>query len=74
MPGIDPEGKRLPIKLDSTSNGEFAPVPLWPVNLEANRLAHAAASENSKTSRSLQENLPYLGMRCGQHAARLQRR
>ncbi len=22
----DPEGKRLPIKLDSTSNGEFAPV------------------------------------------------
>jgi hypothetical protein len=25
---IDPEGKRLPIKLDSTSNGEFVPVPL----------------------------------------------
>ncbi len=24
----DPEGQRLPIKLDSTSNGEFAPVPL----------------------------------------------
>ncbi len=22
-PRIDPEGKRLPIKLDSTSNGEF---------------------------------------------------
>ena len=48
MPGIDPEGRRLPIKLDSTSNGEFAPVPLWPANLEANRLAHEAASENSK--------------------------
>ena len=44
MPGIDPEGKRLPIKLDSTSNGEFAPVPLWPANLEANRLAHEAAA------------------------------
>ncbi len=41
---VDPEGKRLPIKLDSTSNGEFEPVPLWPANLEANRLAHEAAS------------------------------
>ena len=48
MPRIDPEGRRLPIKLDSTSNGEFAPVPLWPANLEANRLAHEAAAENSK--------------------------
>ena len=44
MPDIDPEGRRLPIKLDSTSNGEFAPVPLWPANLEANRLAHEAAA------------------------------
>ncbi len=25
---IDPEGVRLPVKLDTTSNGEFAPVPL----------------------------------------------
>ena len=25
---VDPEGQRLPIKLDSTSNGEFLPVPL----------------------------------------------
>jgi len=48
MPGIDPEGRRLPIKLDSTSNGEFAPVPLGPANLEANHLAHEAATENSK--------------------------
>jgi uncharacterized protein len=47
MAGIDPQGRRLPIKLDSTSNGEFAPVPLWPANLEANRLAHEAAAENS---------------------------
>jgi uncharacterized protein len=45
---IDPEGKRLPIKLDSTSNGEFEPLPLWPANLEANRLAHQAAAINSK--------------------------
>src|SRR5207245_4180418 len=45
---IDPEGKRLPVKLDSTSNGEFAPVPLWPANLEANRLAHESASVFSR--------------------------
>jgi len=45
---IDPEGKRLPIKLDPTSNGEFAPVPLSPANLAANRLAHEFASSFSK--------------------------
>lgn len=39
-PRSDPEGKRLPIKLDSTSNGEFVPVPLSPINRAANRLAH----------------------------------
>jgi hypothetical protein len=36
---VDPEGKRLPIKLDSTSNGEFLPVPLSPTHRNANRLA-----------------------------------
>jgi predicted TIM-barrel fold metal-dependent hydrolase len=45
---IDPEGKRLPIKLDATSNGEFVPVPLSAANRAANRLAHAAASENAR--------------------------
>jgi hypothetical protein len=45
---IDPEGRRLPIKLDSTSNGEFAPVPLLPANLAANRLAQEWASSFSK--------------------------
>lgn len=45
---IDPEGTRLPIKLDSTSNGEFLPVALSPANREANRLAHEAASRNAK--------------------------
>ncbi len=47
MTDVDPEGRRLPIKLDSTSNGEFAPVPLWPANREANRLAHEAASAHA---------------------------
>ncbi len=45
---IDPEGQRLPIKLDTTSNGEFVPVALSPANRAGNRLAHAAASDNAK--------------------------
>jgi uncharacterized protein len=45
---IDPEGRRLPIKLDSTSNGEFVPVALSATNRAANRLAHQAASDFSK--------------------------
>jgi hypothetical protein len=45
---IDPEGQRLPIKLDATSNGEFVPVPLSPANRAANRLAHEAATQNAK--------------------------
>ena len=45
---VDPEGRRLPIKLDTTSNGEFVPVPLSPANLEANARAQAAAEANAK--------------------------
>ena len=44
----DPDGKRLPVKLDSTSNGEFAPPPLYPVHRRANALAHETASANAK--------------------------
>jgi predicted TIM-barrel fold metal-dependent hydrolase len=47
-PTVDPEGKRLPVKLDSTSNGEFVPVPLSPANRAANRLAHEAAFDFSR--------------------------
>ena len=35
----DPEGLRLPIKIDTTSNGEFLPLPLS----RANRLGNRAA-------------------------------
>jgi len=28
----DPDGTRLPVKLDTTTNGEFAPIPLEPVH------------------------------------------
>jgi predicted TIM-barrel fold metal-dependent hydrolase len=45
---IDPEGRRLPIRLDTTSNGEFEPVPLSSTNHVANRQAHASASRNAK--------------------------
>ena len=42
---IDPEGKRLPIKLDTATNGEYPPRPLpYPV-LVAKRLAHDQASD-----------------------------
>jgi predicted TIM-barrel fold metal-dependent hydrolase len=44
----DPEGLRLPVKLDTTSNGEFVPVPLQPVHHLARRLAFDAASANAR--------------------------
>lgn len=44
----DPDGLRLPIKLDSTSNGEFAPIPLHPIHRQANRLALEAATRNAR--------------------------
>lgn len=45
---IDPDGARLPIKLDSTSNGEFVPIPLAEANLHANDLAQQQATRNAK--------------------------
>ncbi len=45
---VDPEGRRLPIKLDATSNGEFVPVPLSRANRHANHLAQEAAGANAK--------------------------
>jgi hypothetical protein len=45
---FDPEGSRLPIKIDRTSNGEYAPPPLTPTQKLARRLAHEAAGENAR--------------------------
>ena len=45
---LDPDGTRLPIKIDRTSNGEFAPPLLTPTQKLANRLAHEAAGENAR--------------------------
>ncbi len=47
MDKSDKDGIRLPIKIDSTSNGEFEPVPVSPVNAQANRLALERAGELS---------------------------
>ncbi|MBM3396200.1 MAG: hypothetical protein FJY37_16570 [Betaproteobacteria bacterium] len=44
----DPQGSRLPIKLDSTSNGEFVPIPLDATQVRANQWAHSQASDNAK--------------------------
>src|SRR5438552_15438335 len=44
----DPDGTRLPIKLDPTTNGEFAPVPLSPVHHHARKLAQDAASRQPR--------------------------
>lgn len=38
----DPDGTRLPIKIDTTTNGEFAPRPLDPLSKAANDAAHEA--------------------------------
>ena len=44
----DPEGRRLPVKLDTTSNGEFAPIPLDARHRRANALAVDAATRNAR--------------------------
>ena len=44
----DPEGARLPIKLDATSNGEFSPIALSDANRAANRHARELATHNAK--------------------------
>jgi predicted TIM-barrel fold metal-dependent hydrolase len=44
----DPDGTRLPIKLDTSTNGEFAPIPLAPVHHRARALAFDAANVNAR--------------------------
>jgi predicted TIM-barrel fold metal-dependent hydrolase len=44
----DPDGARLPIKLDTTTNGEFAPRPLEPVHHHARALAREQAARHAR--------------------------
>ena len=67
--GHDPDGLRLPIKLDSASNGEFVPVPLEAVHHHARRLALDDATRNARrTGRSRRE---FMVSSCGAATALL---
>ena len=48
MTDRDPDGLRLPIRIDTTSNGEFAPVPLEKHNLAANAEALRKSDANAR--------------------------
>ena len=43
----DPDGSRLPIKIDSTSNGEYEPIPIGRRNEEANRRARERSTAHA---------------------------
>lgn len=45
---MDPDGLKLPIKVDATSNGEFVPIPLTRANRTANRHALDDATHNAR--------------------------
>ena len=44
----DPYGLRLPVKLDTATNGEYTPLPLEREHHHANRLAHETATDNAQ--------------------------
>jgi len=47
-PRHDPAGRRLPIKLDATSNGEYQPVPLTALGRAARAAARASVDEAAR--------------------------
>ncbi len=59
----DPDGFRLPVKLDTTTNGEFAPIPLERHHHQANRLALEQATSHARR-RGLQRRA-FLKTTCG---------
>lgn len=65
----DPDGLRLPIKLDSTSNGEFVPVPLEPIHHRARQRALEDATANAR--RLGQSRRDFLVSSCGAATALL---
>ncbi len=65
----DAREPRLPIKLDSTSNGEYLPIPLAPVERHANRVAVVATADAA--GRLGQERRSYLSSACGAAATLL---
>ncbi len=65
----DPLGSRLPIKIDSASNGEFQPIPLTPEEVAANRQAHRDADFFSR--KLGQSRRQFLKSTCGAAATLL---
>jgi len=59
----DPDGRRLPIKLDTTTNGEFAPIPLDAVHHHARALAMERAAHNAR--RTAKSRRDFLVSACG---------
>lgn len=47
---FDPDGKRLPIKIDTTTNAEYCPLPLTPTEQAANRHAHEFIDQACKVT------------------------
>ena len=45
---LDPDGKRLPIRFDGTSNGEYVPLPATPGHRRANAIAHEHVNNNAR--------------------------
>ena len=45
----DPEGLRLPVKLDTATNGEFAPIPLDAMHVIANETAMREATRHARS-------------------------
>jgi hypothetical protein len=65
----DPDGIRLPIKLDTTSNGEFEPIPLFKANKVANQTAMENVTCNAKRRGMNRRN--FLVSLCGAASALL---
>lgn len=60
---LDPDGLRLPIKIDTTSNGEFLPIPLSKANRLGNRTALIRATTNAR--RLARSRRDFLTSACG---------
>lgn len=69
MKEYDPNGRRLPIKIDSASNGEHPPIPLTPEEAAANRQAHRDADTFSE--KLGQSRRQFLKSTCGAAATLL---
>jgi predicted TIM-barrel fold metal-dependent hydrolase len=66
---LDPDGERLPIKIDGTSNGEFFPLPITAAEARANALAQRRVTEAAR--RTALDRRSFLVSACGAAATLL---